>query len=125
MANPGFQKNYNAVAAISAYHIVKPSGVNDGEVVPAAASTDPIIGVSQNIDVASGQFVDVIHSDSANVVSGGVIAFGDPLTSDANGCAIKAVPAAGANMRLIGQALSSGVAGDIIPVLVNPGSMQG
>jgi hypothetical protein len=125
VANPGFQKNYNAVAAIPAYHIVKPSGVNDGEVIPAAASTDPIIGVSQNVDVAAGQFVDVIHTDSANAMLGGQVAFGDPLTSDENGCAVKAAPAAGTNAQVVGKAMCSGVAGDIIPVLVVLSVMQG
>lgn len=125
MANPGFSKNYNAVATISAYHIVKPSGVNDGEVVPAAAATDPILGVSQNVDVAAGQPVDVIHGDSANVQLGGQVSFGDPITSDVNGCGVKAAPAAGSDARLVGFALTSGVAGDIIPVDIELGVMQG
>lgn len=125
MANPGFIKSYNAVANISAYHLVKPSGVNDGEVVPAAAATDAIIGVSQNVDVLNGQTVDVIHDDTANLQLGGNVAFGDPITSDANGCGVKAAPTAGANNRIIGFAMTSGVSGDIIPVLVQPGVMQG
>jgi hypothetical protein len=125
MANPGFSKTYNAVAAISAYHIVKPSGINDGEVVPAAAATGPLLGVSQNVDVAPGQCVDVIHDDSANTLLGGNVAFGDPITSDNNGCGVKAAPAAGANARIVGFALTSGVAGDVIPVLMSPGVVQG
>lgn len=125
MANPGFSKNFNAAAAIPAYHIVKPSGVNDGEVVPAAGSGDSLIGVSQNVDVANGQPVDVILGDSANVQLGGAVAFGDPITSDANGCGVKAAPAAGTNARIIGFALTSGAAGDIIPVDVELGVMHG
>lgn len=125
MANPGFSKNFSAVAAISAYHIVKPSGVNDGEVVPAAGPGDSIIGVSQNVDAAAGQPVDVVLGDSANVILGGPVAFGDPITSDANGCGVKAAPAAGANARLVGFALTSGVAGDIIPVDIELGVMHG
>lgn len=125
MANPGFAKNFNAVAAIPAYSIVKPSGVNDGEVVPAAAANDPILGVSQNVDVLQGQPVDVVLGDSANVKLGGAVAFGDPITSDANGCGVKAAPVAGQNARLVGFALTSGVAGDIIPVDIELGVMHG
>lgn len=125
MANPGFSKTRIAVAAISAYTIVKPSGVNDGEVVPAAAATDKILGVAQNLDVAQGQYVDVILDDSANVMLGGTVAEGDPITSDANAKGVKAVPAAGANNRILGYALASGVAGDIIPVYLAQGFMQG
>lgn len=125
MANPGFSKTRIAVAAIAAYTLVKPSGVNDGEVVPAAAATDKILGVAQNVAVASGQQVDVILGDSANVLLGGNVAEGDPITSDANGAGVKAVPGAGVNNRIVGFALSSGVAGDIIPVDIELGYMQG
>jgi hypothetical protein len=125
MANPGFTKNYNAVAAILAYHIVKPSGINDGEVIPATSATDALIGVSQNIDVASGQPVDVIHDDSANLMLGGTVAFGDPITSDANACGVKAAPAAGTNNRIVGIALASGVVNDIVPVRITLGTIQG
>lgn len=125
MANPGFTKTYNATANISAYTLVKPSGVNDGEVQPASAATDAILGVAQNVDVLSGQQVDVIHEDSANVLLGGTVAAGDPITSDANAKGVKAVPAAGTNNRLVGFALVAGVSGDIIPVKVQLGFMQG
>jgi hypothetical protein len=125
MANPGFSKSYIAATAVAAYTIVKPSGVNDGEVVPAAAATDAVLGVAQNVDVAQGQLVDVVHEDSANVKLGGTVAFGDPITSDANAKGVKANPGAGTNNRIIGFALASGVAGDIIPVAIHLGSLQG
>jgi hypothetical protein len=125
MANPGLSKTRIAVAAISAYTIVKPSGVNDGEVVPAAAASDKLLGVAQNVDVANGQAVDVILDDIANLKLGGVVAESDPITSDANGAGVKAAPAAGVNERIIGFALASGVAGDIIPVYLAQGYLQG
>ncbi len=125
MANPGLSKTRIAVAAILAYTIVKPSGVNDGEVVPAAAATDKLLGVNQNVDVANGQACDVILDDIANVKLGGTVAENDPITSDANACGVKAAPAAGINNRIIGFALASGVAGDIVPVYLAQGYMQG
>lgn len=125
MANPGFSKSYIAASAISKYLLVKPSGVNDGEMVPAAAATDAIAGISQNVDVAQGQLVDVVHDDSANLLLGGTVAPMDPITSDANGKGVKAAPAAGVNNRIVGFALTSGVSGDIIPVLIKIGYLQG
>jgi hypothetical protein len=125
MANPGFTKTRIAAAAISAYTLVKPSGVNAGEVVPGAAATDAVVGVAQNVDVALGQAVDVIFDGSANVLLGGTVAEGDPITSDANAKGVKAAPAAGTNNRIVGFAGSPGVSGDIIPVTLSPGFMQG
>lgn len=125
MANPGFTKTFTAVAAIAAYTIVKPSGDNDGEAEPAAAATDAVIGVAQNVDVAIGQPVDVVLDDTANVLLGGTVAAFDPITSDANGKGVKAAPAAGVNNRIVGLAMVSGVAGDIIPVLLKQGYIQG
>jgi hypothetical protein len=125
MANPGLSKTRIAAAAISAYTIVKPSGVNDGEVVPAAAASDKLLGVAQNVDVANGQAVDVILDDIANLKLGGTVAESDPITSDASGAGVKAAPAAGVNERIIGFALASGVAGDIIPVYLAQGYLQG
>ena len=69
--------------------------------------------------------MEVAHDDIADVVLGGAVTRGDLLTSDANGAAITATAAAGTNIRVIGIALVSGVAGDIIPVLLNPTSFQG
>lgn len=124
MANPGFTKTFTAAADISAYTIVKP-GTNDGEAVPASAATDAVIGVAQNVDVLSGQQVDVILDDTANVKLGGNVAAGDPITSDTNAKGVKAAPATGVNNRIIGYAIVSGVSGDIIPVLLKQGYIQG
>ena len=125
MANPGFIKTFVATGAIAAYHIVKPSGVNDGEVVLAAAATDSILGVSQNVDVAIGQPCDVVLDQTANVVCGGTIPAGSLVTSDANGCAVVANPGTGVVHRVLGVALTSGVSGDIIPVMIAQGATHG
>jgi hypothetical protein len=47
------------------------------------------------------------------------------VTADANGRAVAAVPAAGANNRIIGFAERSSVSGDIGLILVQPGLIQG
>lgn len=117
MANPGLIKTYDAGAAISPYTLVKFT-TTDFQVVPAAAATDAICGVSTECTVASGDRVDVIHTEIAYVTAGGTIAAGDCLTSDANGHAITTTTA---NNRTIGFARQSAVAGDVFEALIIPG----
>lgn len=121
---PQLTRNYNAAAAIGANLIVK-VGANDGEVLQAAASTDDLLGASTNIDSATGEPCDVIHGGIADIKLGGVVARGKYVTSDATGQGVQAAPAAGANAQVVGKALVSGIAGDIIPVLLNPTQIQG
>ncbi|WP_263418678.1 capsid cement protein [Terriglobus albidus] len=113
-----------ATASVGKYRIVKP-GTNNGEAVLASAATDKIVGVSDNLDVVSGDRYDVVVAGYAPVTYGGTIAAGDPLTSDANGAAVTAAPAVGSNVRLIGFAHFAGVAGDVWPIQVAPSVMQG
>ena len=124
MANPGLIKTYVAEAAVAAYRIVKP-GTSDGNVVQGAAVTDALIGISGMVAGDLGKRVDIIHSDIAEVEYGGAVTRGDWLTSDANGKAVTAAPAAGTNNNVIGRALVSGVLGDIGSCLIAPGRIQG
>ena len=124
MLNTILIKTFVAGAAINPNSLVK-FGSDDNTVVPAAAATDAIIGVVNNVGAASGDRVDVIMIGAAEVEYGGNVTRGDLLTSDANGNAITAAPVAGANARLVGVAMVSGVSGDIGSVMVKPGSMQG
>jgi len=67
----------------------------------------------------------VIIAGLAEVVSGGIVARGDAVCSDANGAGVKANPAAGTNNFVVGIALESAVAGDIFTVQIAPHSLQG
>lgn len=124
MSNVTLNRNYTAGAAISPYRIVKP-GANDGEVLPAAAATDSLMGVCESVGPALGERCDVVKIGIADVEYGGAVTRGQPLTADASGRAIAAAPAAGANVRVIGFAEVSGVLGDIGSVLLSPCVMQG
>jgi hypothetical protein len=124
MANNGLTKSYLTEGAISAARFVK-VGANDYGVLQAAAATDKIIGISTEVDSVSGERIDVVHSDIADLKLGGTVARGDLLTSDASGQGVTAAPGAGTNNRIGAMALISGVSGDVIPVLVIPGSFQG
>lgn len=117
-------KNYKAGADIDRYLIVKFGG-DDETVVPAAAATDNLIGIGQETDVKSGDHIDVSHGLVHQVRAGGSISAGGPLTSDSAGKAVAAAPANDTNMNIIGWALSDGADGDIIPLIVAPGQIQG
>lgn len=135
--NPILAKNYKAEAALTAYRIVKP-GTADGQVLLAAAATDFLVGVTNEISAAINERADVIVAGIAEVELGGTVARGDPITADAAAKGVtatrhthtentagtytqNATTAAGSGQRRIGFALISGVAGDIIPVLLAPG----
>jgi hypothetical protein len=124
MAHNTNLRNYLAGAAVAAYRIVKP-GAADGEVLQGAAATDFLNGINDSVAPASGERVDIVKSGIADVEYGGNVTRGQPLTSDADGKAVAAAPAAGANVRIIGFAEVSGVAGDIGLCLIAPGVMQG
>ena len=124
MLNPTLTKAYSPGAAVAAYRIVKFSA--DGTVIQAAAVTDKSIGVSTALAAASTDTrVDVIRQGIAEVTYGGNVAVGDLLTSDADGKAVAAAPAAGVNNRIIGIAEVAGVSGDVGSMLISPGSVQG
>lgn len=124
MANPDFIKTYTAETAVAAYRAVK-HGTADTSVVQAAASTDALIGVSGPLAGDAGKRVDIIHSGTAEIEYGGAVTRGDWLTSDVDGKAITAAPAAGVNANVIGRAMCSGVLGDIGFCLLAPGRIQG
>jgi hypothetical protein len=116
--------NYKAGAAFDPYLLMK-YGAADGEVVPASGPTDLIIGGNGNIGAALGDRIDIIVDDFVEVRLGGTVTRGDKLTADANGLAVTAAPAAGANAQIAGYATVSGVLNDIIWMRIAPSVMQG
>lgn len=124
MGNPTQIKNVIAETAVTKYRIVK-FGSADGKMVQAAAATDALIAVAGELDAAAGERLDVVTAGIADVEYGGTVARGDLLTSDANGKAVAAAPAAGVNNAVIGRAWVSGVVGDIGAVDIAPGQIQG
>ena len=123
--NSILEKTYVAEAAINANRIVK-FGAADGGVIQAAAAADLMIGVASK-DFASviGERTDIMRFGIAQVKLGGTVTRGQPVTSDATGQGVVAAPGAGANVRIIGFAETSGVIGDVIDVQIAPSVMQG
>lgn len=123
--NPGLIKTFVAEAAVTKHRIVK-HGAADGKVVHGAAATDALMGIVGALGQdTAGERADIVLDGTVEVEYGGVVAAGDPLTSDANGKAVKAAPALGANNRIIGFAMVAGVASDIGSVQIAPGQIQG
>ena len=120
----GLIKNFGAGGAIPARRFVK-FGADDDTVVLATSATDSVIGVSLELDSVSGDRVDVTLGDLAEVTIGGAVGRSDLVVSDAQGRAVTAAPAAGANVRVGGVAMSSNVLGDIGTVLVRQSAFRG
>jgi hypothetical protein len=122
---PTLIKQFVAGGAIADRRFVK-FGANDDEVVQAAAATDLIVGVShQPGGVASGERIDVVLSGIAEVDAGGAITRGAKVTSDGNGKAVAAAPAAGANAQVGGIAIRTYANNDVGEVFLSPSVMQG
>lgn len=103
-------------AAISPYRFVKGTAT-DGVVTQASSSKDDIVGCSGQVGAdAANERLDINHSGAAPIEFGGAIAFGDALTSDANGKAVKAKD----GDRVGGFALENGVDGVIGSMLLAP-----
>ncbi len=106
---PGFYRSYIALAAILAYRIVN-FGADDGTVAPAVDGSKFLVGTTQIVGADdAGDQVDICRDGLPEVQYGGVVAKGDPLTSDADGKAIKAVE----GNYIIGYAEVDGVEDDI------------
>lgn len=121
--NPGLVKTFTTgAAAVAAYTIVA-HGDAAGTVVGASAAGDAMFGVTQQLGAGAGQRVDVCLGGLPEVLCGGAVAAGDPLTADAESRAVKAAPAPGAQVRIIGFAMMDAVAGDIVPFQFAPGAV--
>lgn len=125
MSNELLAKNFAASGAIGANRIVVANADGTVSVSGAADGTTALSGVNAELDLADGERGDIVKAGIADVYCGGAVAAGDPITSDANGAAVTAAPAAGTNVRIIGFAEVAGAAGDLFQILIAPGVMQG
>lgn len=123
MSNPILTKNFVAEGAIQAHRIVK-HGVESGGVLLAGAATDAILGVSTELPAEEGERCDVHLVGLVEIEFGGTVSRGEPVTSDSNGKAVKADPAAGASANVVGVAHVDAVAGDIGVVLLAPSVLK-
>jgi len=117
------EKVLKAGGAITQYGLVK-YGSDDDSCVMAAANSDDIIGVAQQAGV-SGDMIRIMLLGVSRVKTGGVIARGAFVTSDASGLGVAIGVVAGTNYTAVGRALATSASGDIIPVLIDRSRPQG
>ena len=113
-----------AQAAIAAFLIMK-HGTADNTAALATASSDLLIGVNEALPKAAGEMADYPTAGTGQVRLGAAVTRGQPITADANSKGIFANPAAGVNARIVGFALQSGVADDVIDFEIAAGYVQG
>lgn len=121
----GVEKSVKCTAALATAFLIAKFGADDDTMSQATASTENLVGVFQHTTLAAGEEVRVMLSGVSRVKLGGTVTRGDRLTSDANGKAVAIGAVAGTNYASIGMALASGVADDLIPVLLSPSRPQG
>ncbi|WP_142850984.1 capsid cement protein [Telmatospirillum sp. J64-1] len=123
--NPGIFKSFRAApGSIAPYRIVT-HGVTDGQVVQASGVTDALFGVTQQLGPDGAGRVDICLGGLPEIEIGGPVVRGDWLTSDAEGRAVAAAPDAGETAQVIGRALVSAIAGDIVAFQFAPGQIAG
>lgn len=120
----GVEKSVKCTAAVAAFTLAK-FGADDDTMSTGVAATDNIVGVFQHATTVAAEEVRVMLSGVSRVKLGGTVTRGDLIGSDASGQGVTVAPAAGTNNRIVGLALASGVAGDIIPVLIAQSRPQG
>lgn len=127
--NSSLIKSFLASAAISPYTVVK-FGSDDNTVSPATATTDLLIGVIDEAghtatDVTNGSLCNITVSGIAELKIGAAVTRGQRLSINTSGQGVTAAPVTGVNAQIIGVALKSGAASDVIPVLLSQSVMQG
>lgn len=103
--------NLVASGAILANRILAAVPGTDDTVTQGDAATLPrkLVGVSMNVDTGDGARLDAHVAGIVPVKYGGTVQFGDPLTSDATGRAVKAGP----GEPVIGTAMETGAVNEI------------
>ncbi|MES1977548.1 MAG: hypothetical protein V4451_05895 [Pseudomonadota bacterium] len=111
--------------ALTAGFLILKHGTVDNSAALATASTDLLVGTNDSLEKSAGETIDYPTAGTGQVKLGGNITRGQPITSDAASKGIYANPGAGVNARIIGFALQSGVADDVIDYHIAPGLIQG
>jgi hypothetical protein len=114
-------EGFKATTDLSSYqwHFVKMAGTTsayDYTITVCNGSTDNAIGVLQNAPNAAGKSAEILSFGSiTKVLAGGTINCGAVITTNSSG---HALTLSGVNAKAMGIALSYGVSGDYISVLL-------
>ncbi len=114
------EKTLKCTVAITTAYTIAKFGADDEHASLAIAATDPLMGIFQHITADADEPVRVMLEGISRVVYGGTVTRGQDLTCDASGRAVAAVE----GDSIIGQAMVSGVVGDIGFVHINQGKVN-
>ncbi len=134
----GIEKSVKCGAPITTAFTIAKFDADDDTMVVATSSSDELIGIFQHTTSAAGEEVRIMLTGISRLKLGGTVTRGQLITSDANGQGVaatqhthtentaatytqNATTQSASAVRVIGKALASGVAGDIIPVLLAQG----
>lgn len=120
----GIEKSVKCTAAVAAFTIAKP-GADDDTFSTATAVSEELVGVFQHLTSAANEEVRLMLTGITRVKLGGTVTRGNFATTDGSGQGLAAAPSAGVNNAVIGKFLASGVSGDIVPMLLGVGKIQG
>lgn len=124
MSNLGMVRNFTANGLINKRRIVK-FGAAEWEAAQADGN-QPYIGITGPRGAAAAKDrVDVQMDEIRDLDFGGVVAYGDWITADADGKGVAAAPAADAQMNVIGRAMEMGVDGSYGKVHIMPQQITG
>lgn len=107
-------KSAKCTAAVTTAFTIAKFGADDDTVDVASGATDNLIGIFQHTTAAAGDEARVMLDGISRCKLGGTVTRGDPITADANAKGVKA----SLGQSVVSYALASGVAGDVIPVLL-------
>lgn len=117
-------KEVLCAAAVAAYTIAT-FGADDNTFETATSPAQPFIGIFQYATTRPGLRVRIALDGISQINISGSVTRGDWLTTDGNGNGITADPSPGENMNVIGKAVNSGTAPQVVGVLVHPTQIQG
>jgi hypothetical protein len=121
----GLEKELSVSGSVNQYSLVKFAS-DDNTCEQASDSTAEILGVAQFAPTTDQPQVRIRMSGISWVVLGtGGCTRGNPITSDGSGNGVVAAPSAGTNAYIVGYAMGSGIAGQLVPVHIVPQRIQG
>ena len=104
MTTPILTKSFRVGAANIAGFLIAAATGTGKAVEVATGGTDSLVGAVDEMGGKAGGMVDIDVAGWSAVRFGGAVSFNDPLTSDSQGRAVKAVPVAGGIVHVIGFA---------------------
>lgn len=122
MTSPIFIKSFRAAELIEGYLIIAASA--DNKVSIAKTAMEPLLGAAGSMGAKANGMLDLDMAGWSEVRAGGDIDFGNPITSDANGKAIKATSVKGSFIRIIGYAMGDAEDGDIFSYFISHGLLN-